>query len=444
MQLENTKFNNTEQSPQDTNKLSIKSKLTMATCALLQAGTPAAQAQTGEWDIDTAFLYYSESNGRVNVAEPVVSVSKEINEDEYLKFKLVYDVLSGSTPYGAVPTTEVQTFTKPSGRGTYTTPAGELPLNSSFRDQRFAIGADWVLPIDRLKRVTLGGNFSNEYDFNSLATSATYAQDTSDRNRTYTIGIGYTADTWNPVGGKNPELTYMIKGGFDQGDKGGSDTKSTMDFMLGLTQVINRSTIMQFNLGQSQSSGYLTDPYRFISVLQGTGKLTNNINITEFPYLYEKRPDSRSRSTFFWRTVHHLNEDVVNFSYRYFTDDWGINSQTLDLKYRYELGKKQYLQPHLRYYTQTSADFYANYLLESDVASTEFISADYRLSEFVGTTIGLKYGIELSNNSEFSIRTELMNQTYTIKNEILAEQQGLDIAPDLNSVIFHVGYNLYW
>ena len=102
------------------------------------------------------------------------------------------------------------------------------------------------------------------------------------------------------------------------------------------------------------------------------------------------------------------------------------------------------MQPHLRYYTQTSADFYANYLLESDVASTEFISADYRLSEFVGTTIGLKYRIELSNNSEFSIRTELMNQTYTIKNEILAEQQGLDIAPDLNSVIFHVGYNLYW
>jgi len=428
------------------NKTSIKSKLTMATCALLQAGAPAAQAETGDWNVDAATLYYSEADGRVSIFEPVVNVSKQINEDEYLKFKLVYDVLTGSTPYGAVPTTTTQTFTKPSGNGNYTTPAGELPLNSSFRDTRVAGGVDWTIPFDRLKNITFGGNFSKEYDFNSLAASATYAQDSSDRNRTYTVGLGYTSDTWDPVGGKNPELTYMRIGGTDQNGKGGTDSKTTTDFMLGLTQVINRSTIMQFNLGFSNSSGYLTDPYRFISVLESDGTLTpdSNIPTDARPYLYEKRPDTRSRNTFFWRTVHHLNEDVVNVSYRYFTDDWGINSHTLDFRYRYELGGSHYLQPHLRYYTQSSADFFANYLLESNVATTDFISADYRLSEFVGTTIGLKYGFEIDKNSEFTIRTEFMNQTYTVQDEILAEQQGLDIAPDLNAVIFQVGFNIHW
>jgi len=425
-------------------KLSIKSKLTMATCALLQAGAPAAQAETGEWDIDTAMLYYSEADGRVSIFEPVVTASKEINEDEYLKFKLVYDVLTGSTPYGAVPTTQEQTFTRPSGNSNYTTPAGELPLNSSFRDTRIAGGVDWTIPIDRLKRVTVGGNLSKEFDFSSLAASATYAQDSNDRNRTYTFGLGFTADEWDPVGGKNPELTFMRIGGTDQNGKGGTDTKTTTDFMLGLTQVINRSTIMQFNLGLSRSSGYLTDPYRFISVLESDGQLTSTLPTDAYPYLYEKRPDKRTRNTFFWRTVHHLNEDVINFSYRYFTDDWGINSHTLDFRYRYELGAKHYLQPHFRYYTQSSADFFVNYLLESNVASTEFASADYRLSEFVGTTIGLKYGFEMSNNSEFSVRAELMNQTYTVQDEILAEQQGLDISPDLNALIFQVGYNFYW
>jgi len=427
------------------NKLSIKSKLTMATCALLQAGAPAAQAETGEWDVDTAFLYYSEADGRVSVFEPVVSATKEIDEDEYLKFKVVYDALTGSTPYGAVPTTTEQTFTKPSGGSNYTTPAGELPLNSSFRDTRVALGVDWTTPIDRLKSITIGGNFSKEYDFNSLAASATYAQDSSDRNSTYTVGLGFTSDEWDPVGGKNPEFTYMIDGNFDQGEKGGTDTKTTLDFMLGLTQVINRSTIMQFNLGFSDSSGYLTDPYRFISVLENDGTLTANLPTTEsFPYLYEKRPDKRTRNTFFWRTVHHLNEDVINLSYRYFTDDWGIDSHTLDFRYRYELGGKHYLQPHLRYYSQSSADFFVNYLLQSDVASTEFASADYRLSEFTGTTIGLKYGYEMSDNSEFTLRAELMNQSYTVQDTILPEQQGLDIAPDLSAVILQVGYNFYW
>jgi len=425
-------------------QLSIKSKLAVASCALLQAGTQTAQAEAGEWDVDTAFLYYSEADGRVSVFEPVVTAEKEISEDQYLKFKVVYDVLTGSTPYGAIATKSEQTFTRPSGKSNYKTPANEQPLNSSFRDTRVALGADWTIPIDRLKRVTLGGNFSKEYDFNSLAASATYAQDSSDRNRTYTFGLGFTSDEWDPVGGKNPEFEFMIDGDFNQGNKGGTDTKATTDFMLGLTQVINRSTIMQFNLGLSDSSGYLTDPYRFISVLDANGIPTvDDGTPNAFPYRYEKRPDSRTRNTFFWRTVHHLNEDVINFSYRYFTDDWGIDSHTLDFKYRYELGGNHYLQPHLRYYSQSSADFFVNYL-NAGVALPQYASADYRLSEFTGTTIGLKYGVVMDNNSEFTIRAELMNQSYTVSDVVLPEQQGLDVSPDLNAVVFQMGYNFYW
>jgi len=358
-------------------QLSIKSKLAIASCALLQAGTQTAQAEadTGDWDIDTAVLFYSEADGRVNVVEPVISAEKEIGEDEFLKFKLVYDVLTGSTPYGAIATKSEQTFTKPSGNSNYTTPANEQPLNSSFRDTRFALSADWTLPIDRLKRVTFGGNFSNEFDFTSIAASATYAQDSSDRNRTYTIGLGLTADEWDPVGGKNPELEFMIDGNFDQGSKGGTDSKTTTDINLGLTQVINRSTIMQFNLGISDSSGYLTDPYRFISVLDVNGiPVVDDATANAFPYRYEKRPEKRSRNTFFWRTAHHLTEDVINVSYRYFTDDWGINSHTLDFRYRYELGGNHYLQPHIRYYTQSAADFFVNYLVAGD-ALPDYASA---------------------------------------------------------------------
>jgi len=52
--------------------------------------------------------------------------------------------------------------------------------------------------------------------------------------------------------------------------------------------------------------------------------------------------------------------------------------------------------------------------------------------------------VTMDNNSEFSIRLETMNQTYTVSDTVLPEQQGLDIAPDLNALIFQVGYNFYW
>jgi len=38
-------------------------------------------------------------------------------------------------------------------------------------------------------------------------------------------------------------------------------------------------------------------------------------------------------------------------------DDWGVNSHTIDAKYRFRFNN-QYLEPQLRWYTQSKADFY--------------------------------------------------------------------------------------
>ncbi|VAW57377.1 hypothetical protein MNBD_GAMMA07-689 [hydrothermal vent metagenome] len=434
-------------------KNSIKGKLTVATCALLQV-TGVAQAKSDDWDVKSAFLYYAE-DGRINVFEPVVSAKKEINDEEFLSFKVVYDVLSGSTPYGALPSDSPQTVTNPSGNSTYTAAAGELPLNSTFRDTRVAVNADWTVPLSRLNKVSLGANFSNEFDFVSAGVSANYTHDSIDRNTSYNIGVGFNSETWDPVGGKNTEFDFMIAplndplniSGTAQ-PKGGTDTKTSTDIILGLTQVINRSTIMQFNLGVSTASGYLTDPYRFISVVDGiTGRpadiTTLGLTGDELPYIYEKRPDTRTKNTFFWRTAHHLTEDVINFSYRFYTDDWGIDAHTLDFRYRYEMGGDQYLQPHIRYYTQNAADFYVHSLTAGE-ALPENASSDYRLGEFVTTTIGLKYGMKLGEESEFNVRLELINQSYNTVGTLIGIQNNFDIVPDLDAVVLQMGYNFRW
>jgi hypothetical protein len=82
---------------------------------------------------------------------------------------------------------------------------------------------------------------------------------------------------------------------------------------------------------------------------------------------------------------------VLETSYRYMTDDWGVDSHTLELRYRFNFGAERYLQPHVRFYQQTAADFYRTVLFDGAPLSS-YATADHRLGEFDGVTVGLKFG----------------------------------------------------
>jgi hypothetical protein len=432
----------------------IKSKISLATCSLLQVTATAAQAVDSEWDIDTAFLYYGESDGRVSAFEPAIYAGRNIgDEGERIDLRLVVDVLTGATPNGAhaVPSDSnyIQTFTTPSGNGTYTANPGETPLDETFKDTRAAFGADWTLPVNRLSRVKLGLNASSEYDYLSLGVSGSYIRDLNNKNTTLTASLAFNNDTYNPEGGIPTALSPMRQAGTGINRDGSSDTKTITDFLIGVTQVVSRSTIMELNYSYGMSDGYLTDPFKIVTVVDPVAGLPDNsvlgaIDADNLPYVYEKRPDSRQRNNLFFRVAHHLTEDVIHFSYRYFWDDWGISSNTFDLKYRYQMGRS-YLQPHVRYYMQEAADFYRHNLVQGvdvtddgTVLLTE-VSSDSRLMKLTGTTLGLKYGYALGKNSELSLRGEFMNQTFDDGDVPAGEE-----TPDLSAVILNVGYSLVW
>ena len=119
-----------------TRPINLRSALAMATCSLLGAG--AANAGDGEWQIDTALLYYGETD-RVSAVEPVVSATHDLGDEETLNIKLVLDGLTGPSANGAQAEAYAQTFTTPSGNQNYTVPAGEVPLDEVFHDTRGAL-----------------------------------------------------------------------------------------------------------------------------------------------------------------------------------------------------------------------------------------------------------------------------------------------------------------
>ena len=432
----------------------IKKQMTLATCGLLQVASPAASAEETDWDIDTAILFYSESDGRVSAVEPAIYASRELQDDQRLDLRLILDVLTGASPNGAHASSTAQTFTTPSGRGTYTTKSGETPLDDTFKDTRVSFGVDWEVGLDRLSRITWGGNVSNEYDYQSLGLSATYARDFNNRNTTFTTALALNSDTIEPEGEIPSVFEPMVVAGGQQNRESADEDKTITDFMVGVTQVISRRTIMQLNLSFGQTDGYQNDPFKIVTVIDPATGLPATASGSSFfdtsttgnrPYVYESRPDTRDRTVIYFKTAHHFDEDVINFSYRYYDDDWEITSHTFDVRYRFELGDS-YLQPHFRYYQQDAAEFYTHNLqLGADVdpdtgdVNREYASNDYRLAESETVTLGLKYGLAVGEDSELSIRGEFITQSVDDGSVPAGEE-----TPDLDAYILQLNYSLKW
>jgi len=392
----------------------------MASCSLLGVTNVSAGdvPDSAAWKVDTALLYYDEQD-RVNAVEPVISVSKKIGEDSKFSANLTLDTLSGSSHNGAALSNVAQTFTSPSGEETYDIKAGDVPLDPNFEDQRTSLNAQIEQSISRLSRISYGAAISSETDYQSLSVNGGFSRDFNLRNTTLSAGLSLTNDVIDPRDGVPVPLSMMSKL-----ENAGDEERSTVDLLLGVTQVMNRNTVMQFNYGIGSSDGYHNDPYKIVSMVD---RVTGN----PLDYVYENRPDTRTKHSFFWRTKYHLEKDMIDASWRYMTDDWGVDSHTLDFRYRWKLSENSYLEPHIRYYTQTSADFYREEINSAEPVPLE-VSADYRLGSMETSTVGVKWATTLKKGHELSLRFELYQQSGDTK------------AADLSSVISQVGYTFYY
>jgi len=178
-------------------KRKLTGALSLASYSLL--GLPTAQAES-QWDIETAVMYYSEKD-RVSAIEPILGMKKELSDDEFLNLKFTLDSLTGASASGAVPSTQIQTFSTPSGNDTYDVAANETPLDPTFFDTRAQFSLGWDKPIKRTLRRNLGFNISKEYDFTSISGNASWTWDTNLRNTSYTIGANIELDWIEPEGG---------------------------------------------------------------------------------------------------------------------------------------------------------------------------------------------------------------------------------------------------
>ena len=433
----------------------VSSVLAAATCALLSAIPTHAMAEgvPGEWDFDVAGLFYAESDDRVMAIEPVFSATRNFDEGEALNFKATFDMLTGASPNGATPSDSLQTFTRPSGSSDYVVEANDAPLDDTFKDTRVALSSTWSAPINRDWAYSAGVYGSTEYDYFSFGVNGGLTHYMNNKNTELNLGLSLEQDEIEPVGGAPKPLAEMPHRSSPSYEadraaaKDGNDSKTVLDLLVGVTQVINKNTIMQFNYGLGMADGYLNDPYKMLSVIDDAAGANYGGNVTDANgnniYLYEARPDSRMKHSLYWQTKHALESgDIIDLSYRFMLDDWGINSSTLEASYQWRF-TDSYIEPYFRYYMQSEADFYKRFVTASEYNNgsptlTE-ASSDYRLAEMTAYTLGAKYGFRLGEG-EANVRLSYYMQSND-GDQGFGKLTSQDLYPDMSAMMLTFGYS---
>ena len=374
--------------------------------------------------IDTALLVYEEAGGRVQAIEPALSMAIHGAKGQELNFELIADAVSGATPNGAVPSDQPQNFVTPvkisggettvtgaSGGSTiirlpgvpairqYTVAPNTLPVDKGFHDHRGAFSFGWSQPMGGITQVGFGGGFSREQDYQAITANVNLAQTFNSGNTTISLALNTELDSSFPYGGVPAPLTAMN----GQWKSPSSRTKRQLGFVVGLTEVVTRRWLMQLNYAFDSQTGYQNDPYRIISVVNGTtGEPTS--------YLYENRPRHRQTQSIFWDNKFDLDPFITDVSFRYFKDDWGITSKTAEISERINLGSSIYLEPSARWYQQSAANFFHYYLVGTDPLPT-FASSDTRLGKFTSLNYGLKLGFKPTGRTELYLSGGYYQQT---------------------------------
>ena len=366
----------------------LRRRLRAAACVLLASAPASKAAAQASNQLDASALLYGERD-RTAVVEPTVRVTRLWESGQSLSAQFILDAMTGASPTGAAPAT-VQTTTSASGGGS----AARFPT-AKFNDLRNAFDLEWSRPVGILTFAT-GGHYSREQDYRSIGAGERLSLEIMQRLTTLTVGADYSSDEVDPIGGTRIPFTDGVQ------RVGDSNSKRVVAGLAGVSRVVTRRWLLGVTGSRTEERGYLTEPYKVVSLLDDLGEPVDQVT--------ENRPRLRRRNAVEGSSAYHLERDVLYSSYRYYWDDWGVTSHTLDVKYRSDLPSEIWVQPHLRVYTQTAADFFTHGLPAAAPFPT-YASADHRLGPLRSATVGGTVGFHVPRSpGEFSVRVEYMHQ----------------------------------
>ena len=210
----------------------------------------------------------------------------------------------------------------------------------------------------------------------------------------------YTADTWyfsvsQDFFGDLSNLSFSYSRGDDEVRQNGNDDfeEETVrhSYRLGLSQVLRPDLIIAFNYETITDEGYLNNPYRSYRYLSDPLDPAAG-----YQFAQEVYPDTRTSDAARLRLHYYLPwRATLGASYRYFSDDWGIDAHTVQISYTHTFRKRWILDAKYRYYEQSAADFYSDLFLVASQDEKDYRARDKELSQFTSNSLSLYLSYEL-------------------------------------------------
>jgi hypothetical protein len=221
--------------------------------------------------------------------------------------------------------------------------------SSRWTEVRHAGSAEGSLKVGD---ATLGasGVVSSEPDYLSLAVGARLAIDLLDRNATPFLGLSYAQDQVGRTG--LPREFWQ--------------EKETLSGQIGVTFVVDRSTISSLQGDVIQETGYLAKPYRYVPFFAPAqaasipaGASIAEVNATRLNVrAAEQVPSARHRFAITSRLGRRFSAATLRLDERGYADTWGMFASTTDFRFIFDLGKRLTFWPHLRFHAQNQVVFW--------------------------------------------------------------------------------------
>ncbi|GAB4159111.1 MAG: DUF3570 domain-containing protein [Winogradskyella sp.] len=249
---------------------------------------------------------------------------------------------------------------------------------------------------------------STEYDYFSIGFGGSYTKLFNEKNTELSISANVYLDTWNaiypielrPFGENGNGINNAL---FIQNTITGNqnynplftefkdESRNSYSVGFGLSQILHKNVQGSLSVDLVKQDGLLSTPFQRVYFSDVADSFIEDFQLAD---AIEQLPDTRFKVAIGGRLNWYLNESfTVRSFYRYYFDDWGINSHTASIEVPFKLSDKFTLYPSYRFYNQTAADYFYPY--ETALSSYDFYTSDFDLSKYSSNQFG--FGISYTD-----------------------------------------------
>ncbi len=336
-------------------------------------------------EVDFLMSYYTQDGDNASVTggvgteeltdiTPTIVVSIPLNDDDVLTID------AGISAYSSASSSNVNPFDGNGAANPFVASSG-----ASKKDVLTTISGNYSHSSDDRNNVwSANVAVATEYDYFSIGFGGSYSRIFNEKNTELSVKANVFLDTWKAIypSELRDQPTFTK---FDD------ESRNSYSVGLGFSQILSKRLQGSLSLDFIQQEGLLSTPFQRVQFADVV-----DVIIEEFTYGddVERLPDSRFKIAAGGRLHYYINEIfVLRTFYRYYIDDWGINSHTASIEIPIKITDKFTLYPSYRFYTQTKADYFAPF--NQHLSTQQFYTSDYDLSDFDANQYG--FGISYTD-----------------------------------------------